>query len=348
MENEDPKWEVCVRCYTFNHAPYITDTLKGFTMQQTDFPYVCCIVDDASTDGEQEVIKRFVTDNFDLKNPENSYVKEQDYGTLIYARHKTNNNCYFAVLLLKKNHYGSAKSKEKKRGYISEWEKSCRYEALCEGDDFWTDPLKLQKQVHFLEKNPDYSLCFHKVEIRHEGTKNVASINEDVLKKDYTAQEIFEKWIIPTCSAILRYDCYNYLPSHEDFIVGDNVLWATCLTRGKIRGMEDCMGVYRRVDTGWTALQNKSRSIKYNTKKRWIKHYKAMIDCFPDIDRTVFEDKMIKHMADISVIDISTLNKNSFKNFRVFYGDFGGRYLKQLAKSFYSTLKHRIKVDFKK
>ena len=53
---EYPKFKVCCRCFTFNQAKYITDTMDGFTMQQTSFPFVCTIVDDASTDGEQEVI----------------------------------------------------------------------------------------------------------------------------------------------------------------------------------------------------------------------------------------------------------------------------------------------------
>ena len=51
-----PKFKVCVRCFTFNQADYIEDAMNGFTMQQTDFPFVCCIVDDASTDEEQKVI----------------------------------------------------------------------------------------------------------------------------------------------------------------------------------------------------------------------------------------------------------------------------------------------------
>lgn len=54
--NENTKFKVSVRCFTYNQADYITDTMDGFTMQQTNFPFVCCIVDDASTDGEQNVI----------------------------------------------------------------------------------------------------------------------------------------------------------------------------------------------------------------------------------------------------------------------------------------------------
>ena len=52
--------KTCVNCMTYNHSQYITDTMKGFAMQDTDSPYICCIIDDASTDGEQDVILEFI------------------------------------------------------------------------------------------------------------------------------------------------------------------------------------------------------------------------------------------------------------------------------------------------
>ena len=65
---EPNKYMVCTRCFTYNHAPYIVDALNGFTMQQTTFPFVCTIIDDASTDGEQEVIKSYLKEHFDLED----------------------------------------------------------------------------------------------------------------------------------------------------------------------------------------------------------------------------------------------------------------------------------------
>lgn len=61
-----PKFKVCIRCMTYNQAKYIVDTMNGFAIQQTDFPFVCCIVDDASTDGEQQVIKEYLIKYFEL------------------------------------------------------------------------------------------------------------------------------------------------------------------------------------------------------------------------------------------------------------------------------------------
>ena len=109
---EYPKFKVSVRCFTFNQAKYIEDTMNGFVMQQTDFPFVCCIVDDASTDGEQDVIKKYMDMHFDYSPNSVSFEKETDYAYIHYAQHKENKNCYFAVLFLKENHYSKKMGKK--------------------------------------------------------------------------------------------------------------------------------------------------------------------------------------------------------------------------------------------
>ena len=90
------KYKVGVRCATFNHAPYITATMDGFCRQQTNFPFLCIIVDDNSKDGEQEVIRQYLSDNFSIES-----VKETDDYHLTIARHQESKNCCFAVYLLK-------------------------------------------------------------------------------------------------------------------------------------------------------------------------------------------------------------------------------------------------------
>ena len=105
------KFLVRVHCATFNHHDYITDAMNGFTMQQTNFPFICTIVDDASTDGEQEVIKEYVQEHFDLQDSSVSCEKNTDYGHVTFAQHKTNKSCFFAVIYLKENHYSQRKSK---------------------------------------------------------------------------------------------------------------------------------------------------------------------------------------------------------------------------------------------
>ena len=147
-----PQFKVYVWCNTYNQASYIKDTMDGFCMQQTNFPFACLIMDDASTDGEPEVIKQYLNDNFDTE-----WTKETDDYHLILARHKQNRNCYFAVYLLKYNHYCANKRRLK---YYKELADEIDYVAQCEGDDYWTDELKLQKQADALDANPQATLVY--------------------------------------------------------------------------------------------------------------------------------------------------------------------------------------------
>ena len=145
-------FKVSVWCNTYNQAFYIKDTMDGFCMQQTSFPFVCLIMDDASTDGEPEVIKQYLNDHFDTE-----WTKETDDYHLTVARHQENRNCYFAVYLLKYNHYSIKKPRLK---YFREVADEIDYVALCEGDDYWTDAHKLQKQADALDANPQATLVY--------------------------------------------------------------------------------------------------------------------------------------------------------------------------------------------
>jgi glycosyltransferase involved in cell wall biosynthesis len=109
-------------------------------------------MDDASTDGEPEVIKQYLNDHFDTE-----WTKETDDYHLTVARHQENKNCYFAVYLLKYNHYSIKKPRLK---YYREVTDEIDYVALCEGDDYWTDAHKLQKQADALDANPQATLVY--------------------------------------------------------------------------------------------------------------------------------------------------------------------------------------------
>ena len=92
MMSEGP-YTVYVECMTFNHEPYIADALRGFIRQETSFPFIVVIIDDASTDGTASVIKRFVEDCFDIADKSIAYDLETEEGYLSFAQHKTNRNC---------------------------------------------------------------------------------------------------------------------------------------------------------------------------------------------------------------------------------------------------------------
>jgi glycosyltransferase involved in cell wall biosynthesis len=152
---------VCVRCFTYNQANYIEKTLDGFCSQNTNFPYVCTIVDDCSNDGEQNVLTGYVHAHFDLDDHNYFRTEDNDDYSLIFARHRINHFCFFAVILLKYNHYSNpAIGSDRKFQYISEWHNPAKYVAICEGDDYWTDSDKLQKQYDVLESHPSVT-CVH-------------------------------------------------------------------------------------------------------------------------------------------------------------------------------------------
>ena len=127
MRNEvKPLVSIC--CVTYNHEPYIRDCLEGFIMQQTNFPFEVLIHDDASTDGTADIIREYEAKYPGIIKPiyqtENQYSKGVDVGKLVL---------------------------DKVQG---------KYVAICEGDDFWCDPQKLQIQFDFMESHADYSACF--------------------------------------------------------------------------------------------------------------------------------------------------------------------------------------------
>ena len=247
MKEKEYKYLVGVRCFTFNQSKYILDALNGFVMQQTNFPFVVMVVDDASTDGEQEVIRQFVTEQFDLTDINVAYEKETDYAHITYAQHKINKNCYIAVLYLKENHYSQKRSEEKFK-YLSEWRDYIKYEALCKGDDYWIHPKKLQMQVDFLEENEEYSMCFHNAIIYHDDTNKKSRIFCDIMEcREVSLEEIIDSWVAPTASLMYRKNIVNNYPIWTQRIYsGDLTLQLVAYSKGKLYFFKNIMSVYRQ------------------------------------------------------------------------------------------------------
>lgn len=232
---------VFVRCMTFNHEAYIEDALNGFVIQQTTFPFVVAIINDASTDKTKSVINEFVENNC-IHNPEID-LRIEEYGTVLDVIVKDNPHCIFHIVHLNENHYG----KKSKLPYFAKYENAAKYVAMCEGDDYWTDPLKLQKQVDFLEANPEYSMCFHGAHLKNELEYEEKYDCTDIDERDYTDIELFTHWIVPTASIVYRKDIVRAYPiiHGEWMITGDVRLVAVCATVGKVRGFSDRMCIYR-------------------------------------------------------------------------------------------------------
>ena len=262
------KYMVCTRCYTFNQESYILDAMKGFVLQQTTFPVVSVVVDDASTDKTAEVIRGFVYDNFDLEDKSIAYERETDYAQIIFARHKSNLNCYFAILFLKENHH----RKKSKLPYLKEWMDRAKYIAICEGDDFWTDPLKLQKQVDFLESHPDHSLCFHAVNSLHPNGQTKLSSRYKADLEECPIEDFFKIGgaFAPTCSMLYVNGKLEPTPSFRKKVkVGDSPMILTLFLRGRVGFLRDVMGCYRVNAIGSWSLRQKQLSYKQIVDKFW-------------------------------------------------------------------------------
>lgn len=227
--------------------------MNGFVMQKTDFPFVATIVDDASTDETQTMITTYIERNFDTGDPSVAYREETDYGTVLFARHKSNLNCFFAVVLLKENHYRQRKSK---LPYLSRWIDNVPYVALCEGDDYWINPAKLQKQVAYLDAHPDCMLTVHSADWRTGDTVYPQGC-QDELPRDYSVEDLIlcGGYYFATASFVYRSELNNEKPEWRlKARVGDFPLQILAGLQGKVHYFPDKMCVYRYQNEGsWSS-----------------------------------------------------------------------------------------------
>ena len=230
---------VCVRCYTYNQERYIGRTLEGIVTQQTNFPFVVVVVDDASTDNNATIIRDY----------------EEKYPDIVKATY------------LKENHYRQNKPK---RAYVQQWEDQSKYVAYCEGDDYWTDPLKLQKQVDFLESHPDYSMVCHNWNVQN-GDEIYPS---DVQRKynqafSYTFATLPWIWITKTLTVLVRRSAIDYDAFKPFKWARDVHIIYFALKKGKGYFMPDVMATYRITDGGiWSKVDvNQKNKLTYDLYK---------------------------------------------------------------------------------
>lgn len=239
---------VSIVCVVFNHEQYLERCLQGFVMQQTNFKYEILIHDDASTDGSVDIIKKYISKYPDLFKPifqkENQFSKGVGiWRTIMFPRAKG------------------------------------KYIALCEGDDYWTDPLKLQKQVDALETHPECIMAFHRILTYSQQAKHFVKAKQYNGKTGYVKNEdIILKGglFVPTCSMLFRKKQITPLFS-KSYIrhchVGDYPLQILCAVMGKCYYLDDEMAVYRIGNpSSWMGKQ------KRDDISRNLKGYKSELD----------------------------------------------------------------------
>ena len=249
---------VAIRCTAFNHERYIRECLDGFVIQKTDFPFVVIVHDDASTDTTAGIIKEYVDKYPDIFFPlfeqENQYSKKLGIVTQVM---------YEAI---------------KATG--------AKYVAICEGDDYWVDPHKLQKQIDFLEANPDYSITFHSAQTVNETQHPDFSFNLE--QRDYSSDETFMDWIVPTASIVMKTDALK--PSNDlRLLNGDIWFILSALDQGKGYAFKEKWSAYRMQNSGVTI----NRAVKDGVahRLRFIPHHEYLRETFPKISKKAFRKK---------------------------------------------------------
>ena len=210
---------VVVRCIVYNHEPYLRDCLEGILMQKTNFDFVVVVHDDASTDNSVSIIQE--------------YAKEYPQKII--------------PVIEKENLY-----KKHKKELVDVLDKSCedtgaKYVAICEGDDYWIDPLKLQKEVDYMEVHPDCSLCGTNGFVMWEDFVNPSSYFTDCAEPvDYSMSDLGKDWRLPTASIIYRMDVLKGMKEwNEGYFHGDLRTMLTASAMGTVHYMPFLSCVYR-------------------------------------------------------------------------------------------------------
>lgn len=248
MENNTIK--VSVICLTYNHEKHIARALDGFVNQKTNFDFEVLVHDDCSTDGTAEIIRDYAQRYPDIIKPILQTVNQYSQGIWI------------------------------DRDIVAPLAKG-RYVAYCEGDDYWSDPNKLQKQYDFLSANPSYSACAHKTVFHNMGTGEdylVPSIKKD---RDYSLEEITMVGgsLFGTNSFMVRRELVVDMP--DCFLMSgfsDFQLFMYAAMNGKVRCLNAAMSVYNiGVAGSWTQTMMED-------KQRRIHHCQVFIKLLDQID----------------------------------------------------------------
>lgn len=257
-------YKVLINCMTYNQGIYIEDALAGFAMQNTSFPFVCLVMDDASTDGEQEVIKSWMEKECNLTN---AVLYDIPEAQVVVVTHKTNLSCVFAFYFLKVNLFNT----DKKEHILKEWRLRSEYEAFCEGDDYWVNPLKLAKQVEFMDAHPEVDICAHPWYILDSisGKKNkcIRSFTECIFPTEKVI--VGGGNFVATASLLLRTSKVLNPSEFRRFFQIDYSLQIDGSLRGGMGYLPECMSVYRHMAQGsWSVRSSLNKSLHVGFLRR--------------------------------------------------------------------------------
>lgn len=274
--NEEPLVSVCIQ--TYQHAHYIEQCLESVLCQQTTFPFEIILGEDESTDGTREICKRY-KENYPDKI--NLFLRNEKDKIWIDGE--------------KTGRYNFIHNLKAARG---------KYIALLDGDDYWLDQYKLQKQVDFLEKNDEYNVCYCDTRILKKGKLRTTFYM-------YPRKLNYSIGVMPhmnSVSVVFRNPGFEIIPKHfwQTFFL-DIPLYMYATADGKIRRIAEYMAVYRLHDKGmWTGKSKEVRCI------RAMNAYKLMLPSYKNEARKLLYNKLEKEVKDL--FKIYEKSKNTEKS----------------------------------
>ncbi|MCP9748521.1 glycosyltransferase [Lacihabitans sp. CS3-21] len=226
MQKQKPL--VSVHLLTYNHAKFIAQSIESVVNQQTSFPFEIVIGDDHSTDGTSQIVDQYAAQYPDL---------------IKVVRGKTNGGPQPNSIRILENSQG-------------------KYMAALEGDDYWIDPLKLQKQADFMEQNPDFAICFTNTRVEFfENNEEPYLLNSNIGKDVFELKDLIaetEVWFMGT--ATLFYTMSSIFPVQPWFHKtksGDIPMIMLAARHGKIKYLPDVTAAYRRHAAGASNTDHK-------------------------------------------------------------------------------------------
>lgn len=255
---------VAVICVTYNHEKYIEEALEGFVSQITSFPFQVLVGDDCSTDRTPAIIQKYA----------------EAYPDIIVPVIRTKN-------ITAGRNWQDLVSRT-----------ASTYLAFCDGDDYWTDPFKLQKQYDYMNSHPDLRACFHDAKINIEtssGTwfqskdySNTAdgsllwpSGNKRFFKQEtYRIENFIPFGFVHTSSMFIKWDYEIGFP--EWFFghgVGDYPMWILQVNTGRFGYIDEVMSVHRRTDTGSYSFTDRTEFWR-KSKPGWVTLDECLIEHF--------------------------------------------------------------------
>jgi glycosyltransferase involved in cell wall biosynthesis len=281
---------VSIFCPTYNHSKYIEQCLNGIVMQKTNFQFEVIVQDDASTDDSQKIIKEFA----------------EKYNFIVPVLHTE--NIYSKGVDLNEYFVKNAKGK---------------YIAFCEGDDYWTDPYKLQKQVDFLETNPDYGLVHTDYDMLFQKSgkivKAARSTSGQIVPTGYIYEDQLLENSIKTLTILSKRSIVSdalkqFGEKFSEWMVGDYPLTLYAAHKQKVGYLNYSSSVYRVIENSASHIkdtQNQTKYIQsgYAIKKYFIENY----GCEKETEKKINKEYYAKLL-------FQSFKTKDYKNAKICYG----------------------------